>query len=186
DQLSPRGRGRRRTARHHARDPRRRSVLVDQRSPPVAAAARVTGADLSPSPADPRRRRQEAVEIDASDRPARAACAGSHARRDSHPGGAGRKGKAGLTIAILYVYNTYMTKKLTITVSDEVYEGLHRRIGRGKISRFIDDLARKHVIDRRGVDHWLTPSKHELRRAYAEGAAYEANRETHFKEEDEQ
>ena len=30
-----------------------------------------------------------------------------------------------------------MTKKLTITVSDEVYEGLHRRIGRRKISRFI-------------------------------------------------
>ena len=37
-----------------------------------------------------------------------------------------------------YVYYTYMTKKLTVTVSDEVYEGLHRRIGRRKISRFID------------------------------------------------
>ena len=41
-----------------------------------------------------------------------------------------------------------MTKKLTITVSDEVYEGLHRRIGRRKISRFIDDLARDHVVER--------------------------------------
>jgi hypothetical protein len=41
-----------------------------------------------------------------------------------------------------------MTKKLTITVSDEVYDGLHRKIGARKISRFIDDLARKQVVDR--------------------------------------
>jgi predicted CopG family antitoxin len=41
-----------------------------------------------------------------------------------------------------------MTKKLTITVSDEVYDGLHRRIGRRKISRFIDELARRHVVER--------------------------------------
>jgi predicted CopG family antitoxin len=41
-----------------------------------------------------------------------------------------------------------MRKKLTITVSDEVYEGLHRRIGRRKISSFIDDLARRHVLEK--------------------------------------
>jgi hypothetical protein len=39
-------------------------------------------------------------------------------------------------------------KKLTITVSNEVYEGLHRRIGRRKISRFIDELARRHVVEK--------------------------------------
>lgn len=39
-----------------------------------------------------------------------------------------------------------MTKKLTVTVSDEVYRGLHRRIGRRKISQFIDELARRHLI----------------------------------------
>ena len=39
-------------------------------------------------------------------------------------------------------------KKLTITVSNEVYEGLHRRIGRRKISGFIDDLARRHVVEK--------------------------------------
>jgi predicted CopG family antitoxin len=39
-------------------------------------------------------------------------------------------------------------KKLTITVSNEVYEGLHRRIGRRKISRFINELARRHVIEK--------------------------------------
>jgi hypothetical protein len=40
-----------------------------------------------------------------------------------------------------------MTRKLTITVSEEVYEGLHARIGAGRISRFIDALARPHVVD---------------------------------------
>jgi hypothetical protein len=38
-----------------------------------------------------------------------------------------------------------MTKKLTITVSDEVYRGLHLRVGRRKISRLIDGLAREHL-----------------------------------------
>ncbi len=38
-------------------------------------------------------------------------------------------------------------RKLTITVSDEVYEGLHRRIGARRISSFIDRLARPYVED---------------------------------------
>ena len=38
-----------------------------------------------------------------------------------------------------------MAKRLTIVVSDEVYDGLHRRVGRGRIGRFLDDLARPHV-----------------------------------------
>lgn len=38
-------------------------------------------------------------------------------------------------------------KKLTITVSDEVYRGLRKKIGPGKISRFIDGLARPYVTD---------------------------------------
>ncbi|WP_206075844.1 hypothetical protein [Mesorhizobium sp. Z1-4] len=37
-------------------------------------------------------------------------------------------------------------RKLTITVDDEVYSGLHRRIGQRKISKFLNDLARPHVI----------------------------------------
>jgi hypothetical protein len=39
-----------------------------------------------------------------------------------------------------------MQKKLTITVDAEVYEGLHAVIGRRRISRFLNDLARPHVI----------------------------------------
>lgn len=40
-----------------------------------------------------------------------------------------------------------MQKKLTITLDEEVYEGLHRVIGRGAISRFIENLVRPHVTD---------------------------------------
>jgi hypothetical protein len=39
-----------------------------------------------------------------------------------------------------------MPKKLTITVDAEIYDGLHRVIGRRRISRFLNDLARPHVI----------------------------------------
>lgn len=39
-----------------------------------------------------------------------------------------------------------MSKKLTITVSEAVYEGLHRNIGRRRISQFIERLARPHVV----------------------------------------
>jgi predicted CopG family antitoxin len=38
-----------------------------------------------------------------------------------------------------------MSKKLTITVEDEVYTGLHTVIGRRRISRFLNDLAKPHV-----------------------------------------
>jgi hypothetical protein len=40
-----------------------------------------------------------------------------------------------------------MKKKLTISVDQRVYEGLHRRIGRRRISRFIETLVRPHVVD---------------------------------------
>ncbi len=39
-----------------------------------------------------------------------------------------------------------MQKKLTITVDEEVYRGLREVIGPGKISRFIEDLVRPHVV----------------------------------------
>jgi len=37
-------------------------------------------------------------------------------------------------------------KKLTITVDEQVYEGLHSVIGRRNISQFINRLARPHVV----------------------------------------
>jgi len=39
-----------------------------------------------------------------------------------------------------------MQKKLTITIDDEVYKGLYRVVGPRKISAFIEDLVRPHVV----------------------------------------
>ena len=39
-----------------------------------------------------------------------------------------------------------MQKKLTITVDEDVYQGLHNVIGRRHLSQFIEDLVRPHVI----------------------------------------
>jgi predicted CopG family antitoxin len=58
-----------------------------------------------------------------------------------------------------------MQKKLTITVDERVYDGLHSVVGRGKISQFIESLVRPHVV------------KHSLESAYREMALDEA-RET--------
>ena len=41
-----------------------------------------------------------------------------------------------------------MSKKRTITVDDEDYGGLHSVVGRRRISRFLNDLARPHVTRR--------------------------------------
>jgi predicted CopG family antitoxin len=54
-----------------------------------------------------------------------------------------------------------MQKKLTISVDEAVYEGLYKVIGARKISQFIEDLVRPHVI------------ASELDAAYAEMAADE-------------
>ncbi|RJP42419.1 MAG: addiction module antitoxin [Desulfobacteraceae bacterium] len=39
-----------------------------------------------------------------------------------------------------------MRKKLTITIDEEVYEGLHRTIGPRRISKFVQELVRPHVV----------------------------------------
>lgn len=39
-----------------------------------------------------------------------------------------------------------MQKKLTITVDEEVYEGLHKNIGPRKISRFVQEIVRPYVV----------------------------------------
>ena len=39
-----------------------------------------------------------------------------------------------------------MHKKLTITLDDKVYDGLHRVVGRRNISQFIERLVRPHVL----------------------------------------
>ena len=39
-----------------------------------------------------------------------------------------------------------MQKKLTITVDEDVYEGLRKIIGPRKISKFVQELVRPHVV----------------------------------------
>lgn len=59
-----------------------------------------------------------------------------------------------------------MHRKLTITVADDVYRGLHQKIGRGEISRFIESLVRPHVV-----------ADTDLEAAYREMAADRAREE---------
>ncbi len=40
-----------------------------------------------------------------------------------------------------------MHKRMTITLDEEVYEGLYRTVGRRHMSQFIEDLLRPHVLD---------------------------------------
>jgi len=56
-----------------------------------------------------------------------------------------------------------MSKKLTITVDDEVYEGLHAVIGRRRISRFLNNLARPHVMPRDLVEGYRAMAADEER-----------------------
>ena len=60
-----------------------------------------------------------------------------------------------------------MQKKLTITVDEKVYEGLHKRIGRRKISRFLENLARPHVVDKDMEAAYREMAKDEKREAEA-------------------
>lgn len=39
-----------------------------------------------------------------------------------------------------------MSRKVTITIEDDVYKGLHEAVGEANISRFIEDLVRPHVV----------------------------------------
>lgn len=40
-----------------------------------------------------------------------------------------------------------MHKKMTITLDEAVYDGLWRTIGKRRMSQFIEDLLRPHVLD---------------------------------------
>ena len=58
-------------------------------------------------------------------------------------------------------------QKLTITVDQDVYDGLYRKVGRGRISRFLNDLAREKVTDDLAADY-LAASQDPAREAEAD------------------
>ncbi len=60
-----------------------------------------------------------------------------------------------------------MPKKLTITVDAEVYNGLHTVIGRRRISRFLNDLARPHVVGQDLAAGYAAMAADEAREAEA-------------------
>jgi predicted CopG family antitoxin len=45
-----------------------------------------------------------------------------------------------------------MRKKMTITLDESVHEGLYKTVGKRRMSQFIEDLLRPHVLDSRLYD----------------------------------
>ena len=68
-------------------------------------------------------------------------------------------------------------KKLTITINEDVYEGLYRRVGKRKISRFLEGLARPHVVDADLENTYRQMAADEAREAeaaeWSEGLIYD-------------
>ena len=60
-----------------------------------------------------------------------------------------------------------MRKKLTITVDEKVYSGLHRVIGRRRISKFIESLVRPHVMQDELLAAYQEMANDEVREAEA-------------------
>jgi hypothetical protein len=75
-----------------------------------------------------------------------------------------------------------LQKKLTITIDENVYRGLYERVGAGRISRFIEDLVRPHVLSREMDDAYASMARDEAREAealeWAEGLVGDATDET--------
>lgn len=56
-----------------------------------------------------------------------------------------------------------MQRKLTITIAEDVYEGLYREVGSGKISAFIEHLVRPYVVPRALDDAYAEMAANEQR-----------------------
>lgn len=61
-----------------------------------------------------------------------------------------------------------MHKRMTITLDEAVYEGLNRRIGKRRMSQFIEDLLRPHVLDTSLDDGYKAMAADEAREAEAQ------------------
>lgn len=56
-----------------------------------------------------------------------------------------------------------MQKKLTITIDEEVYQGLQTVVGPRRISRFIEELLKPHVLDKNLEDAYRQMAEDEER-----------------------
>ncbi len=75
-----------------------------------------------------------------------------------------------------------MQKKLTITVDERVYAGLHAIVGRRRISRFIETLVRPFVVGKDLESAYRQMARDEAREAealeWAEGTVGDVADET--------
>jgi hypothetical protein len=60
-----------------------------------------------------------------------------------------------------------MQKKLTITLDERVYQGLHAVVGRRRISRFIESLVRPYVLSQDLEAAYQQMARDEAREAEA-------------------
>jgi hypothetical protein len=60
-----------------------------------------------------------------------------------------------------------MQKKLTITVDERVYRGLHAVVGRRRINQFIESLVRPHVVGKDLELAYQQMARDEMREAEA-------------------
>ncbi len=61
-----------------------------------------------------------------------------------------------------------MQKKLTISINEEVYNALHSVIGSGRISRFLENLARPYVLKKNLENAYMDMANEEEREREAE------------------
>lgn len=61
-----------------------------------------------------------------------------------------------------------MTRKLTISIDDQVYDGLHAIVGRGNIGKFLEDLARPFVVNESLAAAYAQMAADEMREAEAD------------------
>jgi len=60
-----------------------------------------------------------------------------------------------------------MQRKLTITLDEAVYEGIHRMMGKRGISKFIEDLVRPHIANSSLDEGYKAMAADSLREAEA-------------------
>jgi predicted CopG family antitoxin len=74
-----------------------------------------------------------------------------------------------------------MQKKLTVTIDEEVYDGLRAVIGPRKISRFIEELVRPHVVKKNMYAAYKEMAADKVRESealeWAEGTVGDVNNE---------
>ncbi len=74
-----------------------------------------------------------------------------------------------------------MQKKLTVTIDEEVYDGLRAVVGPRKISHFIEELVRPHVVKKDMYAAYKEMSADQIRESealeWAEGTIGDLNDE---------